>query len=202
MSSDVISKIDWKDIRFRLAFHCAPVFSGIKVSNLIMVRTDDLAEISAILEETAFERKILAISEDTASVLIFERAALTAYLGRRAHRQFLRKNGYSCAWKEDEEIDLDDILCQLSVRYMRCRILEEDFPHEIGIFLGYPLGDVGGFLHHGGKNYIFSGYWKVYTNPNRTRELFRKFDMVTEEMVCSLAGGTPFTAALEGIGIA
>ena len=105
-------------------------------------------------------------------------------------------------WNESEEIDPDLALDQLAARYMRCLFLEESFPHEIGLFLGYPLGDVGGFLRHGGKNYIFSGYWKVYTRPAKTAELFRKFDMVTEEMVCSLMGGTPFTAAIERIGIA
>ena len=202
MSEDIISKIDWKDVHYRLAFHCAPVFSGIKVSNLMMVKTAELFEIAAILKTTVFEMKILAMTGDTSSVLIYERSSLTEYLSRRSNRQFLRKTGYMCVWEEADAVDLDLTLDQLSARYMQCLLLEEVFPHEIGLFLGYPLGDVGGFLRHGGKNYIFSGYWKVYTKPDKTRELFRKFDMVTEEMVCSLAGGTPFTAALKGIGIA
>ena len=202
MSDDVISKIDWKDVRYRLAFHCAPVFSGIKVSNLMMVKTQDLPEIAWILRGTGFEMKILTMSSQTSSVLIYERSSLTAYLSRRANRQFLKKSGYMCVWDGADALNLDLALDQLAARYMRCLLLEENFPHEIGLFLGYPLGDVGGFLRHGGKNYLFSGYWKVYTKPDRTRALFRKFDMVTEEMVCSLAGGTPFTAALKGIGIA
>ena len=202
MSEDVISKIDWNDVRYRLAFHCAPVLTGIKISNLMMVKKEDLPEVAALLKNTACEMKILTMTGETASILVFDRAALTDYLSRRANRQFLRKVGYVCVWDDAQAVDPEIALDQLSARYMRCLLLEEEFPHEIGLFLGYPLGDVGGFLRHGGKNYLFSGYWKVYTKPDKTRELFRKFDMVTEEMVCSLAGGTPFTAALRGIGIA
>ena len=36
------------------------------------------------------------------------------------------------------------------------------FPHEMGLLLGYPVEDVTGFMVHGGKNSLYSGYWKVY----------------------------------------
>ena len=49
---------------------------------------------------------------------------------------------------------VDGFLRQLSNRLC----LEHDFPHEIGIFLGYPLEDVVGFIENQGKNYTCSGY--------------------------------------------
>ena len=37
-----------------------------------------------------------------------------------------------------------------------------DFPHEIGVFLGYPLEDVVGFIRHRGKCFTCCGCWKSY----------------------------------------
>lgn len=42
--------------------------------------------------------------------------------------------------------------------------IQEDFPHEMGILLGYPVEDVEGFIINNGKNELYTGYWKVYDN--------------------------------------
>ena len=52
----------------------------------------------------------------------------------------------------------------------------EDFPHEIGIFLGYPLGDVIGFIDNAGKNSRCTGCWKVYCNECEAMRTFARFD--------------------------
>jgi len=49
-------------------------------------------------------------------------------------------------------------------------------PHEVGIMLGIPSGDVDGFIKNSGMNYIMNGYWKVYTKPKRAVRLFREYD--------------------------
>ncbi len=55
-------------------------------------------------------------------------------------------------------------------------VAENDaFPHEIGVFLGYPLGDVMGFIRSGGRNCRHAGCWKVYCNEAETLRLFEKF---------------------------
>ena len=50
------------------------------------------------------------------------------------------------------------------------------FPHEIGLILGYPPQDVIQYYINNGKRYLFSGYWKVYTNPDWASSQFRKYD--------------------------
>ncbi len=52
---------------------------------------------------------------------------------------------------------------------------QEEFPHEIGIFLDYPLGDVIGFIKNSGQNYKCAGCWKVYCNECETLKLFHKY---------------------------
>ena len=67
---------------------------------------------------------------------------------------------------------LDALLEHLSTRTQE----QQDFPHEIGLFLGYPIEDVRGFIEQGGKDCKLSGYWKVYGDVQAARRLFRQFD--------------------------
>ena len=50
------------------------------------------------------------------------------------------------------------------------------FPHEIGLFLGYPLADVLGFCALGGACAKLCGYWKVYGDVEYAKACFRRFD--------------------------
>ena len=50
------------------------------------------------------------------------------------------------------------------------------FPHEIGLFLGYPPEDVEGFRLHRGRDYKLCGCWKVYSDVEGARQCFRRSD--------------------------
>ncbi len=50
-----------------------------------------------------------------------------------------------------------------------------NFPHEIGVFLGYPLEDVIGFVENNGANSLASGCWKVYANVEEAIECFARY---------------------------
>ena len=53
----------------------------------------------------------------------------------------------------------------------------EDFPHEIGVFLDYPLEDVIGFIRNRGSGFCCLGCWKAYSNAEaaeKTFALYRK----------------------------
>ena len=49
------------------------------------------------------------------------------------------------------------------------------FPHEIGVFLGYPLKDVAGFLHREQLRPVCRGDWQVFGNPERSLRLMRRY---------------------------
>ena len=53
------------------------------------------------------------------------------------------------------------------------------FPHEIGLFLGYPFEDVMGFIENKGENYLCSGCWKVYSCEQDAKECFCKYKECT-----------------------
>ena len=60
------------------------------------------------------------------------------------------------------------LLQQLSGRLC----LEQAYPHEIGLFLGYPLSDVIGFIENRGWNYTCCGCWKSYGDPEKAQAYF------------------------------
>ena len=64
---------------------------------------------------------------------------------------------------------------------------QEDFPHEIGLFLSYPPEDVKGFLEHRPCKCV--GCWKVYENEEAARKTFAKYKACTRVYCRQLASG-------------
>lgn len=86
-------------------------------------------------------------------------------LGKRLIRlwlpAFFEKTGYDRA-------DLDGMLTQLAYRLET----QTEFPHEIGVFLGYPLQDVIGFIENQSRNFTCRGFWKSYSDPAEIQTCF------------------------------
>lgn len=97
-------------------------------------------------------------------------------------REFLETYGYG-------SLSFEEMLTRMARRYTLYKEKQADFPHELGIFLGYPLGDVKGFIKHQGKNFLCSGYWKVYQNENRAQETFQLYRAVRDVMLKMLSAG-------------
>lgn len=56
----------------------------------------------------------------------------------------------------------------------------EEFPHEIGLFLSYPPEDVQGFIDHHATDQKFTGTWKVYGDEKLARARFAAFARCTD----------------------
>ena len=63
------------------------------------------------------------------------------------------------------------------------------FPHEMGLLLGYPVEDVEGFIKNKGNNYLYCGYWKVYGHVEEKRILFEKFEEARKRLIQFLNEG-------------
>lgn len=152
---DIIKEMDVHSIPLQLALQCAPVISGIKISNLLTIPVKSLRELSVVLKKTELSFRILYPGRERLVILIFREAKLREYLAREEVMAFIYKSGY-------ETSDISKIFPVFVKRYVRYMELKQDFPHELGLFLGYPIEDVEGFIKENGKNYLYSGYWKVY----------------------------------------
>ncbi len=56
----------------------------------------------------------------------------------------------------------------------------KDFPHEIGLFLGYPAEDVDGFIRCGARAAKRSGAWKVYGDEEEAAKKFALYRKCTD----------------------
>lgn len=59
----------------------------------------------------------------------------------------------------------------------------------MGIVLGYPVEDVEGFIKNEGRNFLYSGYWKVYENIEEKKRIFRKFEKARDSLMVLFANG-------------
>ena len=129
-------------------------------------------ECRAVLDGRGLRLVILKGCRKRGSYLLclYRERDLSALLEQAEYRQFLYSVGYR-PWD-----GVRGCLRQLAVRLC----LEEDFPHEIGVFLGYPLEDVTGFIAHGGRNYTCCGCWKCYGDPEQAMRRFERYRRCTD----------------------
>lgn len=174
---DFLSKSGLRDrILFKIGFQCAPVIKGIKASNLVVVQKDGWQQIKDILLNNGVEVLVLCRLENRDVLFLFRKELLEARLKDKAIQTFLLEYGY-------DRFSLREVLNKLKERYCDYALKRSDFPHEMGIFLGYPIWDVEGFIENKGGHCLYSGYWKVYANPDWARRLFKVYDQVRDEVL-------------------
>ena len=120
-------------------------------------------------------------------VYVYRAAKLQTVLADAAVRGFLAREGYRLP---EDAADCNALLDQLSLR-LCCAAEAADFPHEIGVFLGYPLEDVVGFIRHRGKCFTCCGCWKSYGDPAAARQHFDQLAKCTAVYLRLFHSGTP-----------
>lgn len=179
---EMICSMDRRKIELQLVLQCAPTIAGLKTSNLLIVPKDLEDKVRMVLRHSGLLGYRLVYDKKRVIFLVFNRDMLMSYLSKDEVKDFLVKYGYRtdafgyCLRYFQKRYDA----------YVHCR---KDFPHEMGVFLGYPLGDVEGFIENGGDNFLLSGYWKVYSDEAEAQGLFEKFDVVKDDMVRMVSKG-------------
>lgn len=179
---ELVQGMDLKSIETQIALQCAPLISGLKVSNLLIISAEDEALVRVILRRSGISFfRLLRIGEKV-TFLLFRKNPLEAYLKQREVETMLAEAGYA-------ELSLGNILSTFQKRYAHYMSAGGRFPHEMGLLLGYPAEDVKGFVENEGKNFLYSGYWKVYADVEEKRRLFQKFENAKETVIQLLSYG-------------
>lgn len=168
-----------------IASQCAPVLTDVKPSNLLILTGEEEAAYVQSTEIPGISRRCLYQGEQKSTWILYRRDRLEAELVWPQTAGFLKAYGY-----EKAEEDLEQKLEKLAERYTSYREGKQEFPHEMGVFLGYPLGDVKGFIEHQGRNYLCSGYWKVYQNERKAKKTFQLYRSVKEAVLQMLMAGS------------
>ena len=174
MSTEVLSYfLKNSDSRLRLSFQivlqCAPFLKGLKVSCVISVNASLCAELDEVFRNVDISYYRLSCIDGRCLVLFYRPCELGKYLRQPGVYDLIREYGYT-------DLSIDKILGRLSQRVSDFARRGMGFPHEIGVFLGYPLDDVKGFIENEGKKYLMIGYWKVYSDIAGARMVFNAYD--------------------------
>lgn len=151
--------------------HCSPTLASVKAANLFNAVAEDGTDLTerirqwnCLMNPKGVKLLVLRSHGKRALVYVYREKKLQEKLNAPGVMGFLKRYGYAST-------DADYALGRLAERFSQ----QEEFPHEIGIFLDYPLGDVIGFIKNGGQNYKCAGCWKVYCNECETLKLFHKY---------------------------
>lgn len=156
--------------------HCAPTLASLKSANLFAIYYSSGKELeeqidywNRELEEKGISILVMKKKPGWALVYVCRKYHLQKRLRTREVAEFLSEYGY-------QKMDVMYALEKLKERLNE----NSEFPHEIGIFLDYPLEDVKGFIQNAGRNFKCKGCWKVYCNECETMKLFAKYDKCKE----------------------
>jgi hypothetical protein len=154
-----------------LILHCSPTLAGIKTGNLFSCRVNSRDELNRDIRRV--NKKLVPKG---LRLIPFRceggRALLYLYRPERLARDLQDEYAGRIL---DREMYPDDTperrIAELSRRLKADRI----FPHEIGLFLGYPPEDVDGFIKNRAGGYKCIGFWKVYGDETRAKQRFNAF---------------------------
>ena len=152
------------ETEFAIGRACGVTFAGIKPASLVSVRKRGraaLARIGRCFRRKGFSFVCLRTEKERQVLYIYNEEELRRLLFSAEVRAFL--GGYGYHYETAAE----------AVTQLRDR-MEGEFPHEIGVFLGYPLCDVRGFIADP-CGCLYCGAWKVYRDVAGARRTFERY---------------------------
>ena len=167
--------------------HASPTLARLKLGNLFnhTMGADfpaEFATLSGQLMDRGVTMTILKISRGKALIYLYRAEELKRTLEDKGVRHLLETCGYRC-------FDVD-----VALKTLKTRLNDLDaFPHEIGVFLGYPLEDVLGFIENGGRNCLSCGCWKVYSNECEAHKAFERYGKCKAVYQRLFASGCPLS---------
>ncbi len=172
-----------------LVRQCAPTLAGMKPGSLFCFGAPAMESVRQKAAQWHARLRPLGVSvvvllerqgPKQSIIYVYRRNQLERLLSADEHRGFLARCGY-------RDADCDGMLAQLCGR-LRTSI---QFPHEIGVFLGYPLQDVIGFIENRGQNFTCCGFWKSYSDPAEARKCFACYQKCIADYTQLFGRGVP-----------
>lgn len=152
---------------------CSPTLCGIKPASLAAMSAEDFECCKECLSKTSETlqkqgKQIVPVKRQENRVLLFvlDLDMLTFQLKKLEIKDYLSIKGYNKNWKPQKVIQV----------FLKRLANNTEFPHEVGIFLGYPLEDVIAFEENPKQSCKFCGVWKVYNNVEAAKKTFRDYD--------------------------
>ena len=177
--------MDREPLECSIIKNCAATLAGLGTAGIFNASCPDrlcleerLGELNRRLSSKGVLAEILFFRKSTALIYVYRPERLARCLAEPEARKLLRSYGYEGA---DVNASLD---------HLRSRFRQSGgFPHEIGIFLGYPVYDVCQFIENNGRNYLCCGVWKAYSQEEKARKIFSRVRHCTQVYQKALENG-------------
>lgn len=155
---------------------CSPTLAGLKTGSLISCPyfcKEDIIRKIRLLNQAFIPKGLCALPlryiNGRVLIYLFRPAQLKRDLSNIDAVRVLSAAGYQSTKPEH---CLSELVRRLSNG--------GDFPHEIGLFLGYPPEDVLGFIENHARNFKYVGYWKVYGDEHEAKKRFTQYKNCTD----------------------
>lgn len=157
---------------YLLAYHAAPTLQGIKPAALVCPGAGKrdieraLAE-SLPLLRTGYGIEIADLRNRSGALLLlaYRPDLLQTALAGSEVTDLLEESGYDIPAANVQEL----------LSRLRRKCAGTSFPHEIGVFLGYPADEVRRFMLEGGRQCTQRGCWGTYGDDSEMRTCSRRF---------------------------
>ena len=157
-----------------LVNHCAPTLAGIKTGNIFPLCaeedgfTAEMRKLNRILVKKGL--RIIPVKRKDRKLLIYvyRPERLLKDLTRPEAEAILREKGYPVEYPKQ--------CVSCLIRHLASDV---EFPHEIGLFLGYPPSDVRCFMNDSREGVRCVGCWKAYGNVEEAEKTFEQFRKCT-----------------------
>lgn len=145
--------------------HAAPTICGIKPSSLFSIKTTRFSQVQFEKWQSDFKDKgiffeRIKTSSECNTIFVFNYVWVEKILSNFLSSLYLSEKGYKMPG------DVSYVVDQIKTRML----YNKNFPHEVGLLLGYPLEDVIEFEKKCGKACKYCGLWKTYGDIDNAKK--------------------------------
>lgn len=170
-----------------LVRHCSPTLAGMKTGSVftcpfenVQEMRRDVRQLNGVLGKKGLRVLPLRFQNRRALIYVYRPSKLSQDLRDRTAGRLLQERGYMLRTPE------------LCIRHLIRRLNRNaEFPHELGLFLGYPPEDVCGFIENKAEGCKCAGCWKVYGDAASAQRTFAKYKKCTRVYCEQWAKGRP-----------
>ena len=156
--------------------HCSPTLAGVKTGSLFTCDCKnkkqlyrEIRRINRVLVPKGLRLLPLRFHKGKVLIYLYRPLQLENDLTNHLASDLLRQCGYSL---KNGNYCIVELIGKLNST--------SDFPHEIGLFLGYPPEDVDGFMNRSPLDFKYCGIWKVYGDVDKAKQIFDTYRRCSE----------------------
>ena len=173
-------------LEYYLKYQLAPVIMGFKPGMTLNVGERNVGSAyknySVVINKLGLKCCLLRKGKNADILFIYKPCLIEELLKQREIRDFLKMFGYAIE-------SLEEAINCLQKRYAIYHC-----PHELGIFLGFPIEDVCMYMKNPDEVCQLCGYWKVYHDVEGAKRIFAAYDKAKEDMICLLLNELGYAA--------